>query len=58
LLPPIRNSPDIAKLASYFGNAYDGMNYSGSGTAEAVSTSDRLEDEIDKLADVCVSAVS
>lgn len=27
LLPAYRNSPDIAKLASYFGNAFEGINY-------------------------------
>jgi DNA helicase IV len=53
LLPAYRNSPDIAKLASYFGNAYDGMNYLAQERQKPcfyVATD--WEDEMDKLADV------
>ncbi len=53
LLPAYRNSPDIAKLASYFGNAYDGMNYLAQERQKpCLYVAADWEDEMDKLADV------
>jgi hypothetical protein len=53
LLPAYRNSPDIAKLASYFGNAYDGMNYLAQERQKpCLYVATDWEDEMDKLADV------
>ncbi len=53
LLPAYRNSPDIAKLASYFGNAYDGMNYLAQERQKpCLYVANDWEDEMDKLADV------
>jgi len=53
LLPAYRNSPDIAKLASYFGNAYDGLNYLAMERQKpCLYVANDWDDEIDKLADV------
>jgi superfamily I DNA/RNA helicase len=53
LLPGYRNSPDIAKLASYFGNAYEGINYLAMERQKpCLYVARDWEDEIDHLADV------
>ena len=53
LLPAYRNSPDIAKLASYFGNAYEGINYLAMERQKpCLYVALDWEDEIDHLADV------
>jgi hypothetical protein len=53
LLPAYRNSPDIAKLASYFGNAYDGLNYLAMERQKpCLYVANDWDDEMDKLADV------
>jgi superfamily I DNA/RNA helicase len=53
LLPAYRNSPDIAKLASYFGNAYEGINYLAMERQKpCLYVARDWEDEIDHLADV------
>ena len=53
LLPAYRNSPDIAKLASYFGSAYDGLNYLAMERQKpCLYVATDWEDEMDKLADV------
>lgn len=53
LLPAYRNSPDIAKLASYFGNAYEGINYLALERQKpCLYVASDWDDEIDHLADV------
>ena len=53
LLPAYRNSPDIAKLASYFGNAYEGINYLASERQKpCLYVATDWDDEMDHLADV------
>jgi superfamily I DNA/RNA helicase len=53
LLPAYRNSPDIAKLASYFGNAYEGINYLAMERQKpCLYVARDWEDEIDHLAEV------
>lgn len=53
LLPAYRNSPDIAKLASYFGNAYEGINYLAQESQKpCLYVASDWDDEIDHLADV------
>lgn len=52
LLPAYRNSPDIAKLACYFGNAFEGMNYQAQQQQKpTLYIASDWEDEIDHLAD-------
>lgn len=52
LLPAYRNSPDIAKLACYFGNAFEGMNYQAKQQQKpTLYIASDWEDEIDHLAD-------
>jgi superfamily I DNA/RNA helicase len=53
LLPAYRSSPDIAKLASYFGNAYEGINYLAQERQKpCLYVASDWDDEIDSLADV------
>jgi superfamily I DNA/RNA helicase len=53
LLPAYRNSPDVAKLASYFGNSYEGVNYLAQERQKpCLYVATDWEDEMDKLADV------
>lgn len=53
LLPGYRNSPDIAKMASYFGNAYEGVNYGAMERQKpCLYVARDWEDEIDHLAEV------
>ena len=53
LLPAYRNSPDIAKLASYFGNAYEGINYLAQERQKpCLYVASDWDDEMDRLADV------
>src|SRR5690625_5119009 len=53
LLPAYRNSPDIAKLASYFGNAYEGINYLAMERQKpSLYVASDWDDEMDRLADV------
>ena len=53
LLPAYRNSPDIAKLASYFGNAYEGINYLAQERQKpCLYVASDWDDEINHLADV------
>lgn len=53
LLPAYRNSPDIAKLASYFGNAYEGINYLAMERQKpCLYVARDWDDEIDHLAEV------
>ena len=53
LLPAYRNSPDIAKLASYFGNAYEGINYLAQDRQKpCLYVATDWEDEINQLAEV------
>lgn len=53
LLPAYRNSPDIAKLASYFGNAYEGINYLAQERQKpCLYVATDWDDEINHLADV------
>lgn len=53
LLSAHRNSPDIAKLASYFGNAYEGINYLAMERQKpCLYIASNWEDEIDHLAEV------
>lgn len=53
LLPAYRNSPDIAKLASYFGNPFDGLNYLATETQKpTLYYAEDWDDEIDHMAEV------
>ena len=53
MLTAYRNSPDIAKLASYFGNAYEGVNYQAQERQKpCLYIANDWEDEINHLADV------
>jgi len=55
LLPAYRNSPDIAKLASYFGSAYEGNNYLAQARERqkpCLYVANGWDDEMDHLADV------
>ena len=53
LLPAYRNSPDIAKLASYFGNAYEVINYMAMERQKpCLYVARDWDDEIDHLAEV------
>ena len=53
LLPGYRNSPDIAKLASYFGNAYEGINYLAMQREKpCLLIAADWDDEMDALAEV------
>ena len=53
LLPAYRNSPDIAKLASYFGNAYEGINYLAQERQKpCLYVACDWDDEMDHLAEV------
>lgn len=53
MLPAYRNSPDIAKLASYFGNTYEGINYMAMERQKpCLYLAHDWEDEIDHLAEV------
>lgn len=53
LLAAYRNSPDIAKLASYFGNAYEGVNYLALERQKpCLYVASSWDDELDHLADV------
>ena len=53
LLPAYRNSPDVAKLASYFGNAYEGLNYLALERQKpCLYVAADWDDEMDHLADV------
>ncbi len=50
LLPAYRNSPDIAKLASYFGNHFDGMNYTAKDRQKpSFFVAADWDDEIDQI---------
>ena len=51
LLPAYRNSPDVAKLASYFGNQFDGMNYTAKDRQKpCFYVAADWDDEIDQMA--------
>jgi superfamily I DNA/RNA helicase len=51
LLPAFRNSPDVAKLASYFGNHFDGLNYSAKDRQKpCFYVAADWDDEIDQMA--------
>jgi superfamily I DNA/RNA helicase len=53
LLPAYRNSPDIANLATYFGNAYEGINYLAMERQKpCLYVARDWDDEIDHLAEV------
>jgi len=53
LLPAYRNSPDIAKLASYFGSAYEGINYLATERQKpCLYIANDWDDEMNQLADV------
>ena len=53
LLPAYRNSPDIAKLASYFGNTFEGLNYLAQERQKpCLYVAADWDDEINQLADV------
>jgi superfamily I DNA/RNA helicase len=53
LLPAYRNSPDVAKLASYFGSAYEGVNYLAVERQKpCLYVAKDWEDEINQLAEV------
>jgi superfamily I DNA/RNA helicase len=53
LLAAHRNSPDIAKLASYFGSAYEGINYLAMERQKpCLYVANGWDDEMDHLADV------
>jgi len=53
LLPAFRNSPDIAKLASYFGNQFEGLNYLAKERQKpTLYYAKDWDNEIDHLADV------
>jgi len=52
LLPAYRNSPDIAKLASYFGNLFEGLNYLANERQKPMLyIAADWEDEVDHLAE-------
>jgi len=51
LLPAYRNSPDVAKLASYFGNHFDGLNYTAKDRQKpCFYVAADWDDEIDQMA--------
>jgi superfamily I DNA/RNA helicase len=51
LLPAYRNSPDVAKLASYFGNHFDGLNYTAKDRQRpCFYVAADWDDEIDQMA--------
>ena len=51
LLPAYRNSPDVAKLASYFGNRFDGLNYTAKDHQKpCFYVASDWDDEIDQMA--------
>src|ERR1035441_2317647 len=51
LLPSYRNSPDVAKLASYFGNHFDGLNYTAKDRQKpCFYVAADWDDEIDQMA--------
>ena len=53
LLSPYRNSPDVAKLASYFGNQFTGLNYTPKDHQKpCFYVAADWEDEIDQMATI------